>query len=52
MQNHGVEAARKLVGGVFGLVTGAARHAIWYVAYQVEGVTRDGSEPPAEDERK
>ena len=29
---------------MLGLVTGAARHAIWYVAYQVEGVTR--SDPP------
>ena len=36
-----MEAARKLMGGVVGLALGAARHAIWYVAYQVEGVTRD-----------
>jgi len=43
VQNHGVESARKLVGGVLGAVTGAAKHAVWYVRYQVEGVTRDDS---------
>ena len=36
-----MEAALKLVGGMVGLVAGAARHAVWYVRYQVEGVTRD-----------
>ena len=36
-----METAWKLVGGVVGLVTGAAKHAVWYVRYQVEGVTRD-----------
>jgi hypothetical protein len=48
-----MEGARKLVGGVLGLALGAARHALWYVAYQVEGVTRDDPRPraePAEDE--
>ena len=29
------------MGGVLGVVTGAAKHAVWYVRYQVEGVTRD-----------
>jgi hypothetical protein len=51
VQNHGVEAARKVVGGVLGAVTGAAKHAVWYLRYQVEGVTRDDA-PPAEDEAK
>ena len=45
VHNHGVEAARKVVGGVLGAVTGAAKHAVWYVRYQVEGATRD--DPPA-----
>ena len=34
-------SARKLAGGIVGLVAGAARHAVWYLRYQVEGVTRD-----------
>jgi hypothetical protein len=34
-------AARKLVGGILGMATGAAKHAVWYLRYQVEGVTRD-----------
>jgi hypothetical protein len=51
VQNHGVEAARKVVGGVLGAVTGAAKHAVWYLRYQTEGLTRDDS-PPAEDEPK
>jgi hypothetical protein len=42
VHNHGVEGARKLVGGVLGVVTGAAKHAVWYLRYQVEGQTRDG----------
>jgi hypothetical protein len=42
-----MESARKLVGGVIGVVTGAAKHAVWYVRYQVEGVTRDGNPPDA-----
>jgi len=48
-----VESARKLVGDVLGVVTGAAKHAVWYVRYQVEGVTRDDPRPtadPAEDD--
>jgi len=36
-----MDAARKLVGGVLGVMTGAAKHAVWYVRYQVEGRTRD-----------
>jgi hypothetical protein len=36
-----MESARKLVGGALVLVTGAAKHALWYLRYQVEGVTRD-----------
>jgi hypothetical protein len=47
VQNHVVDAARKLVGGVLGVVSGAAKHAVWYVRYQVEGITRDD-----EDERR
>lgn len=37
-------AARKLVGGVAGLVADAARHAFWYLRYQAEGLTRDQPE--------
>jgi hypothetical protein len=44
-----MDAARKVVGGVLVAVTGAARHAVWYLRYQVDGVTRDESPPPAED---
>jgi hypothetical protein len=51
VQNHGVEAARKVVGGVLGAVTGAAKHAVWYLRYQTEGLTRDDS-PPGDDEEK
>jgi len=36
-----MESARKLVGGALGLVTGAAKHALWYLRYQVDGITRD-----------
>jgi hypothetical protein len=36
-----MESVGKLVGGALGLLTGAARHAVWYLRYQVEGVTRD-----------
>ena len=45
-----MDVARKLVGGVLGAVTGAAKHAVWYVRYQVEGVTRDHEGAPAGDE--
>ena len=41
-----MDVARKLMG----VVTGAAKHAIWYVRYQVEGVTRDHEGAPAADE--
>ena len=41
LQNHYVDTAWKLVGGVVGAVTGAAKHAVWYLRYQVEGVARD-----------
>jgi len=34
---------------VLGAVAGAAKHAVWYLRYQVEGVTRDGS-PAARDD--
>ncbi len=44
LQNHYVESAWKLVGGVVGAVAGAAKHAVWYLHYQVEGVPRDESE--------
>jgi hypothetical protein len=44
-----MESARKLVGGAIGLVTGAARHAVWYVLYQVEGVTRDQPDSPPDE---
>lgn len=36
-----MDAARKLVGGAIGLIAGAARHAVWYVRYQLDGQTRD-----------
>jgi hypothetical protein len=36
-------SALKLAGGVVGLVAGAARHAVWYVRYQLDGLTRDQS---------
>ena len=36
-----METAWKLVGGLVGAVAGVARHAVWYVRYQVEGVTHD-----------
>jgi hypothetical protein len=44
-------SARKLVGGAVGLVAGAARHALWYLRYQAEGVTRD-DEPAPERKQK
>jgi hypothetical protein len=47
-----MESARKVVGGVLGAVTGAAKHAVWYLRYQVEGVTRDGSPEPREADEK
>jgi hypothetical protein len=47
-----MDGARKLVGGVLVAMAGAAKHAVWYVRYQVEGVTRDGDDaPPADDKR-
>jgi len=46
-----MESARKLVGGVLGLVTAGARHAVWYVRYQVDGLTRDQGEPGRADEK-
>jgi hypothetical protein len=39
--------ARKLAGGVLGLVAAGARHAVWYVRYQLDGATRD--QPPGRD---
>jgi hypothetical protein len=47
--NDGVQSARKVVGGVVGLVTGAARHAVWYVRYQLEGQTREQDERAADE---
>ena len=34
-------SAWKLVGGLVGVVAGVAKHAVWYVRYQIEGVTHD-----------
>ena len=45
-----MEAARKVVGGVLGAVTGAAKHAVWYLRYQVEGVTRSHPHAPPDDD--
>ena len=42
-----MESAWKLVGGVVEAVAGAAKHAVWYVRYQVEGVTHETSDRPA-----
>ena len=39
-----MEAARKVVGGILGVAAGAARHAVWYLRYQVEGITHDRSD--------
>ena len=39
-------AARKLVGGAIGLMAGAARHAVWYLRYQLDGETHDDDEGP------
>jgi hypothetical protein len=47
-----MESARKVVGDVLGAVSGAARHAVWYLRYQVEGVTRDGSNGGPDDAAK
>ena len=44
-----MRSAWKLVGGVAGAVASVARHAVWYVRYQVEGATRDHPERPADD---
>jgi hypothetical protein len=43
-----MESARKLMGGVLAVVVDGARHAVWYLRYQVDGSTRD-EEPPEED---
>jgi hypothetical protein len=43
-----MQSARKLVGGVLGLVAGATRHAVWYLRYQLDGRTQ---EPSQADER-
>ena len=40
-------SAWKLVGGVAGVVAGAAKHAVWYVRYQIEGVTHEQADRPA-----
>jgi len=45
-----MDTAWKLVGGIVGVVTGAAKHAVWYLRYQVEGVARDRPEGP-QDQR-
>ena len=37
---------------MLGAVTGAAKHAVWYLRYQTEGLTRDGSPPEDDDEEK
>ena len=39
-----MDSAWKLVGGVVGAVAGVAKHAVWYLRYQVGGVTRDRSD--------
>ena len=44
-----METAWKLVGGIVGAVTGIARHAVWYVRYQVEGVTRDNTRETSDE---
>jgi hypothetical protein len=36
-------SALKLAGGVLALLTGATRHAAWYLRYQLDGRTRDHS---------
>ena len=47
-----MDAARKLVGGVLVAMAGAAKHAVWYVRYQVEGHTReDNDASPVDDKR-
>ena len=38
-------AARKLVGGAIGRRGRGREHAVWYLRYQVEGVTRDDDSP-------
>jgi hypothetical protein len=47
--NDGVQSARKVLGGVVGLVTSAASHAVWYVRYQLEGQTRDQDQAVADE---
>lgn len=45
-----MESAWRLVGGIVGLAAGAAKHAVWYVRYQVGGITRD--QPERADEER
>ena len=44
-----MDSAWKLLGGVVGVVAGAAKHAVWYLRYQVEGVARDAPESARDD---
>ena len=44
-----MDTARKLVGGLVGAVAGAAKHAVWYLRYQVEGVTHDDPKRAPDD---
>ena len=46
-----MQSAWKLVGGIAGAMAGVAKHALWYVRYQVGGTTHDHPEQPA-GERK
>ena len=46
----GDEVAKKVLGGAVSaleLAYGVARHAVWYVAYQVDGRARDAEEREA-----
>jgi hypothetical protein len=47
-----MDSARKLLGGAIGLATGAAKHAVWYLRYQVEGITREDPAEPKGDRAK
>ena len=45
----GDEVAKKVLGGAVSaleLAYGVARHAVWYVAYQVDGRARDAEDEP------
>ena len=35
-----------------GVLAGAARHAVWYLRYQVEGITHDQPERAARDDAR